>query len=381
MRSTLLTIAALLVPVLGVASCSSFGAAMTTGGVPSDSGTSGGGDGSSDGGKGIYPVFAVHASPDLYALRLCLGDGKVFSGIPQPSDVERPMVDSNYSGLAPGQATAISISPTDRGTTRSVYAIRAKRLAASSSSCASLICEGASCLDKNLDYVDLGKVAIPATAGAALRIDGCLPKALSSRTDTKGCGAAYNDTSGNLKASMTEVSPSNAFAIGLLYAQTTREFSAARFVLAIGTQQVGVTLPTEPNIVHEFGAGSGITLPNSLADYARSGVALTVMSATAPDAGTDGGTPPEAGTADGGLSDASTSQEFLFSLPSIHEASDPFHELDRFYTLDATYVFLVFGSTELGLATRSDGTQDPNARQGSLRVVALPFMEQITTDR
>jgi hypothetical protein len=190
-----------------LAACSSAGenAGNPAGG---DGGTTDAGPDGSDG--GVPPrharLVAVHASPDLPDVRLCIAvDGHYATNQrPVPDDSNGPMPKSNYPGLAAGGAFRLPDLGTLANKTVTITAIKAKRISdgqARTDSCDNLLCSGGgSCLDPT-DYFRLPDLESTFTANNTylLVLDGCVSAALDPNGSPARCGSDYT-SGGNLKA-------------------------------------------------------------------------------------------------------------------------------------------------------------------------------------
>jgi hypothetical protein len=209
----------------------------------------------SDGGAPRAPnLVVVHASPELWAFRVCLADSATRSGTelprsiaPWPSDPSHPAPMSNFPAVALGTGALWSDITVPTKSYVIPYLVDALQLANSPTQddkpCDMLACTGGSCLENSawvaLDAIDAE--TFTSSRAMLLAITGC-PKATGSVAE---CGPTYDPSTGNLAATwtpLTDVSTSDTTAVQL--AQLSLNFGAATVTSAYaGDASLASALP------------------------------------------------------------------------------------------------------------------------------------------
>ena len=307
-------------------------------------------DSPSDASTSHGKIIAVHASPDLAAVRFCFGIGLQNDG----SDAAvAPIAPLPQTPLGPGQGAVLS----DLGdlSQRAVtpYAVLASKVGAST--CDALLSGG---LTAGSDYFVLSTIK-NGTFGSAtthlVALTGCLPIASDALADTTTCGASYDAAKGNLALSV--------FALDRVIGNTQRFGAQIAHVATpaagvwsglYGSNAVSAALHPQDGGADEIIADSvalGALAPTSAASLAMPNVDQTslVVAAVNPD---------------GGAAPAQSS----IPLPLVYEATTGKATGENaYFAPGVNYTFVFVGDP------RVSATSDGGAFNGySLHALAFP---------
>jgi len=215
-------------------------------------------DSTVDAGPTRAKMLAIHASPDLPAVRVCFGmglqndgsDAVVASVLPVP---DKALTGQPYPGLFPGAGAALpdfGIDLSQKALTP--YLIVASKLAASTQSCDALLAPNAGTLTPGVDYFKMptlknGTFASDTTI--ALVVTGCLPQAADPSASAVLCGGDYGTSAGNLAVQLFSLDRAVKGAFGAQFLQASSA-AAGKFALAYGTGDLTAEL-------HPLDGGAG----------------------------------------------------------------------------------------------------------------------------
>jgi hypothetical protein len=339
----------------GGSSGSSTGSGSSSGSSSVDAGASGGagedaaaGDaggeaGAGDDGGAISPpptvVILLHASPSLPSLRLCWAptDPTVpvdATALPFPSSSAMPA--SNYAGIPVGGAVWADPTATQALATGgyTLYALRAKPIADSTTPCHELVCSGtgSGCLMPNADYWRVGALTpgqLRTGATNVVAIGGCLPLFDDPSASGARCGPTWSTASGNLHVDTISFYDTLAGDGGPLMVQAAQLSpglaaleGAGATTLSFGTQDGG---QIEVARLHDEGdveplSPMPLMLPTTASPFDDVGFAVDVVGA-----------------------DAGAAGHVWMSLAQAQELVLPQEDPTTYYRLGGTYVVAVLG--------------------------------------
>ena len=289
-----------------------------------------------DAGSVRAKMLAVHASPDLPALRVCFGvglqndgsDAVVASLVPVP---DKAPTGQPYPGLFPGAGVALPDFGVDLSQKAlTPYLIVASKLASSTQSCDALLSPDAGTLTPGVDYFEMptlknGTFANDTTI--ALVATGCLPQAADPSASSVLCGSDYSASAGNLALRVFSLDRAIKGAFGAQFLQASSP-AAGELALTSGSGDLSAELhPLDGGAGQPIAAGVkyGELQPATAAALAAPDVNQTSLLVTVP--------------GDGGAAFSSA-----FPLPLVYEVTtgQPTGAA-AYFASGANYTFVLVG--------------------------------------
>jgi hypothetical protein len=325
-----------------------------SGSTPTDAATDGAD--ASDAAVVHAKIIAVHASPDLPAVRFCFGigvqndgtDGTVMAIAPTPSTPVQP------GGGGPLPDLGVDLSQ-DAVTP---YVVLASAIPANAT-CDALVGKDAG-LSAGTDYFVLPTIhrfAIESNSTFLTALVGCLPTASDPSADITTCGQTYDTGKGNLALTMFQldrvVANTQRFGAQIAHVSTpaTGVWSALYTASTVNAVLHPLVADGGPDLVIAQGVTEGTLAPSSAASLAFPVVDQTsiIVSAVNPDGGT-------------------TPTESAIPLPLVYEATTGQATGENaYFTNGANYTFVFVGDP------RQSEVLDGGAFNGySLHLLAFP---------
>lgn len=338
-----------------------------TGGVAGEAGTAG--QGGVDAAFRAEPVtYVVHASPELFAFRICAQTSSGYATeFPYPDDPDHFLPKTNYPGVPVGGVVNLDalVAAIDPGTDVTMRLVKADayevKLAqpdlTDPPKCVDLL-GGSANLDPS-EFVDLDPISVDDLTAETVRtlvIRGCGP---NTAVPPVACGSDYEAQEGNIGWNLLAFSP-----------ESTLEPSAALVYAAHASpalealQQVGQTLSLEydapngrtvlaPDLVVDPSDATvaDFSPPSDLADYDDNGFELTAKQ-------------------------SNTVQEVLLdaSLADVQRVTDPYGDPQGLLASKRGLLLLFVGETTTAPSwLNPDGTWNEAYDGRGLHVLALPF--------
>ncbi len=308
-------------------------------------------------------LFVVHASPDLFAFRVCFATGgsdaevgTFTNDLPAPADPSRPMPLSNYPGVPSGAGVELVDLPASARGTVVPYVVDARRVWHdwATDGCDALF-EHPRDFRENVEYFALPPITLHEGATAVLVVSGCVPALFDKKASAARCGATYDEAKGNLTATLTPLAMASpkSDAMSVHFAQLSASAGAVRASFGTLAADAGAIALTDGQAyLADPAAPVDVPLPHddagALLRYSTEGV--TVEAAD-----------------DGGVLLAT-------DLATIQRLSSPSDVPSTFFARGAYLFALVGDATDPDRQlTLPDGGANPTFDGTGLHVIAVPL--------
>ena len=302
----------------------------------------------------------VHASPNLFPFRVCIGrDGVLQDGYPLPADDNHYLPESNFPGIAAGGLTELDPGITVQSSLV-LHLLRADAYLVQQAQPG--LSQGLPCKELLPHLNDTDKIAVPvgdlgplSHKVRALVVHGCRPgQGLSALT----CGEDFDPTAGNLQAELLGFSPelqlepstTQVFAAHVSPSLSARQLAGQRLGLVYGELGESASQVVTDNLLHDPAqTPSTFTPPFDLPDFARFGFTLTSTEQAPP--------------------------LLRASLASVQRVSAPYDTPDAFFASSNGVLLLAVGDASEASEPwlLNDDTWNPQYDGRGLHLLALQF--------
>ena len=349
----------------------------SVGGAAGTAGTAGmagaGGSGGQESAFRATPTtYAIHASHELFAFRLCVEvNDELVTQYPYPFDGDHHLPETNYPGIAVGGQVDLKplldeIGPSSTVTLHAVRADQPSVVRATPTigevDCSKLLYGFEKLPEKDVatfENVELGDDTTSPIR--VLIIDGCRPTDPPSLT-AEQCGASYDPTTGNLRAhvmgfdpyftmepSTTMVYPMHLSpSLAELASEHTLELSYGDLTSEVDPISISSDVPSE---VPSMMAGT-MTAPAAIEQYGANGFVLIAKNSAGDE-----------------------TRLLEAALANIQRVSSPYDTPQDFFT-GANGLLMVFVGDASGQSetwVNADGTWNPSYDGQGLHLLAIPF--------
>jgi len=339
---------------------------------------------------GVPPrVFFVHASANLFPVRLCYAvDGVVQPRLPLPNDPDRPMPMTNFPGIAPGSAyemtevddflTAAEVTP---------IAVRADiwQVAVSVAGgddtfdCTKLVCDDDDdiCLGNDPNLIAplqaMNLYELSAQPIELLVLSGCVGTGAEDPGSKERCGGNFDPVNGNLGTSLLNVFPNvdpTPGHLGLKIAHLSPSIASLIADSANGELRIEVGSLADPNGRRELSVnqslmsvdepmlGSYVELPDQLDGFGTNGFIATVQ---------DGPSVVRASVA--------------LSFAQVQQVSDSTSLPIEFYESSTSFLVALLGDVTMPSAQQvPGGAINPEYDGRGLHFIAIPAKPRTATE-
>jgi hypothetical protein len=346
------------------------------GGAAGTAGAAGEGGGAGSGGTSAFratpTTYAIHASYELFAFRLCVEvNDELVTQYPYPFDGDHHLPATNFPGIAAGGQVDLEplLDQVGPSSTVTLHAVRADQPSVVRATptigevdCSKLLYGFEKLPEKDVatfENVELGDDT--STPIRVLIIDGCRPTDPPSLT-TKQCGASYDPTTGNLRAhvmgfapyltmepSTTMVYPMHLSpSLAELASEHSLELSYGDLTSEVDPISISNDVPSDtPTMM----AGT-MTAPATIEEYGTNGFVLNAKNSAGDE-----------------------TRLVEAALANIQRVSSPYDTPQDFFT-GANGLLMVFVGDASGQSetwVNADGTWNPSYDGRGLHPLAIPF--------